>query len=79
MVKIYTTAGCPYGKQAIHWFVKRAIEPEVIHLTHETKRELLSTLDKTTVPQIFVNDVHIGGYSDLIKKEDEVLTLLQSS
>ena len=67
-IEIYTTMICPYCIRA-----KRLLESE--NLSYEeidvsVSREARAAMSKrangrTSVPQIFINDTHIGGSDDL--------------
>ena len=67
-VLIYTKTTCPYCVQAKDLLSKRGVVYEEVDLNRESDRrdEMISKSNgKTTVPQIFINNMHIGGYSDL--------------
>jgi ribonucleoside-diphosphate reductase alpha subunit len=70
---VYTKTNCPYCKLAKNFLLEMGATIEEITLDDDTKRkELYSTLsDKenkeiNSVPQIYVDDVYIGGYDLLI-------------
>ncbi|GAA0705768.1 glutaredoxin 3 [Dokdonella soli] len=68
-VEIYTTAICPYCVMAKNFLKHKGLDYEEIRIDHDSARreEMLSrSLGRRTVPQIFVNGVHIGGYDDLV-------------
>jgi len=68
-VEIYTTAICPYCVSAKNFLKHRGLDYEEIRVDLDpVKRdEMLSrSLGRRTVPQIFVNGVHVGGYDDLV-------------
>ncbi len=69
-VEIYTTKFCPYCVQAKEFFRQKGIAFQEIDLTGKWD-ELEALKERTqfrTVPQIFVNDVFVGGYTDLVDK-----------
>lgn len=72
-VKIYVTSNCPFCVRAKQFLQAKNIDFELIDLTHDP--EALKTLkEKThwkTVPQIFFGETFIGGYTDMIKLDDE--------
>jgi glutaredoxin 3 len=67
-VIIYVTPICPYCTRAKALFDKLGIPYTVIDISesNELRQEMISRSGgRTTVPQIFINDVHIGGSDDL--------------
>ena len=66
-VTIYTTTYCGYCSAAKRLFDSRSIPYTEIDLTgdDEGRTALRDRTGRTTVPQIFVGDVHVGGYDDL--------------
>ena len=66
-VKIYTTNYCPYCKKAKDLLNAKHVEYEEIDVTNnpDLRTELTQMTGRTTVPQIFINGKHIGGYTDL--------------
>ncbi|MCB0421064.1 MAG: glutaredoxin [Bdellovibrionales bacterium] len=70
MVTIYTKNVCPYCVRAKQYFETHSIAYTEINLGNDfDKIEALKL--KTgfmTLPQIFVNDQFIGGYTDMIAK-----------
>lgn len=68
-VVAYTVDYCPYCKKAKVLLNEKGIEFEDIDISDNeaAMRKQLGEMTggKTTVPQIFINDVHIGGYTDL--------------
>lgn len=68
-VEIYTTAICPYCVSAKNFLKHRGLDYEEIRVDLDPvkREEMLSrSLGRRTVPQIFVNGVHVGGYDDLV-------------
>ncbi len=67
-VEIYTKAFCPYCSRAMRLLAAKGAEVEEIDITMGGPRraEMLARADgRTTVPQIFVGDRHVGGSDDL--------------
>jgi glutaredoxin 3 len=67
-VIIYVTPICPYCVRAKALFDKLEVPYTVIDVSTDTKlREEMVTLagGRTSVPQIFIGDDHIGGFDDL--------------
>ena len=66
-VKLYSTDYCGYCRAAKSFFKDRKIPFEEIDLSgDDAGREALRTrTGRSTVPQIFVGETHVGGYDDL--------------
>lgn len=67
-VRVYTTPICPYCVAAKRFLrdVKR-VDFEEIDVAHqpELRTWLVQTTGQRTVPQIFIGDRPVGGYTDL--------------
>jgi len=70
-VVIYTTRICPYCVRAKQLFQRKGIAYEEIDVSndHSTRMQLVERTKQRTVPQIFINDQHIGGCDDLYALE----------
>ena len=69
IVKIYSTAICPYCERAKMLLEKRNIKYTEFKIDEDVKlfEEMLALSNgRRSVPQIFINDQHIGGYDDLV-------------
>lgn len=71
-IEIYTKQGCPFCDKAKSFFIKRCLDFKEISIDNDSlKIKYLEMCNRakggTTVPQIFINDYHIGGADDLIK------------
>lgn len=67
-VIMYTTGICPFCTRAKMLLDKKGATYEEINLTQhpEQREEMLQKANgQRTVPQIFINDQHIGGCDDL--------------
>ena len=68
-VLTYTVDYCPYCKKAKALLKEKGVDFEDIDITQneDEMREKIGKITggRTTVPQIFINNVHIGGYTDL--------------
>ena len=69
-VVIYSKDYCPYCVRAKDYFKQRNIPFEEIDVTKDASvlEELKQRTQHLTVPQIFIDDVFVGGYTDLIAK-----------
>ena len=67
-VRIYTAVPCGYCNAAKAFFADNGIPYEEIDLTgdRDARMALLERTGQRTVPQIFVGEPHVGGYTDLI-------------
>jgi glutaredoxin 3 len=69
-VEIYTAMACPSCYRAVSLLSAKNIDFEKIDVTLSTaKRQAMRirAYGRTSVPQIFINDDHIGGCDDLIR------------
>jgi glutaredoxin 3 len=80
-VIMYSTQVCPYCQLAEKLLATKGLTPEkiLVDLHPERRQEMMARTNRKTVPQIFINDHHIGGYDDLYALEqsgklDELLT-----
>ena len=67
--KIYSTAICPYCVRAKMLLDKRNIEYEEyrVDLDEKVFSEMLNLSNgRQSVPQIFIDDQHVGGFDDLV-------------
>ena len=67
--KIYSTAICPYCVRAKMLLDKRNINYIEYKVDEDNKlfEEMLNLSNgRRSVPQIFIDDKHIGGYDDLV-------------
>jgi glutaredoxin 3 len=66
-VKLYTRSWCGYCTAAERLLVAKGIPFERIDCSGDRamRRWLVEATGRTTVPQIFIDDVSIGGYDDL--------------
>lgn len=71
-VIIYSKKYCPYCVRAKEFFKQKGIAFKEVDLTDdfESLEQLKNKTNHLTVPQIFIDDVFIGGYTDLIRKFD---------
>lgn len=72
-VEIYTTPYCPYCIQAKRLLDSKAIHYQEIDLSQQPnkRQEMLERAEQRhTVPQIFINNIGIGGCDDLYALND---------
>lgn len=72
-IDIYTKTTCPYCVRAKALLqAKGAVFNEINITLHPEKRdEMLARSQRSTVPQIFINEKHIGGCDDLYALDAE--------
>lgn len=67
-ILMYSTAVCPYCIRAEQLLKQKGItEIEKIRVDLEPARrdEMMQKTQRRTVPQIFIDDLHVGGFDDL--------------
>ena len=72
-VEIYSKSNCSYCVMAMSFFDSRGISYEVYSADDQNvfKEMLERNPSARTVPQIFIDDQLIGGYTDLIEKYED--------
>jgi glutaredoxin 3 len=71
-VEIYTSAACGYCSAAKRFLGGRGLEPVEYRIDLDVRRfeEMLERSGRRrSVPQIFINDTHVGGYDDLVRMD----------
>jgi len=70
---IYTKDICPYCTKAKALLQRKKAQYQEIKITDEKiKEEMIKKANgRMTVPQIFINDFHVGGCDDLYALESE--------
>ncbi|HQV40524.1 MAG: glutaredoxin 3 [Moraxellaceae bacterium] len=64
---IYTTPICPYCVRAKQLLKQKGAEWTEVDVSRDAN-ERMALMERTkqrTVPQIFINDQHVGGFDDL--------------
>lgn len=80
-IKMYCTSSCPFCNNAEKLLLKKGAEIEKIDIDAEPERkqEMIDLSGgRDSVPQIFIDDKHIGGFDDLseLDMDDELDCLL---
>jgi len=73
-VVMYTTAVCPYcirAEQLLHNKGVSEIEKIRVDLQPELRVAMMEKTGLRTVPQIFINGEHVGGYEDIAELNHE--------
>lgn len=67
-VVMYTTASCPYCMNAERLLLNKGVK-EInkirVDLEPELRIRMMEQTGRRTVPQIYIDDRHIGGFDDL--------------
>ena len=84
VVKMYTTAVCPYCIQAKRLLQSRGVDQIVEVRVDANPEERMAMMERTgrrTVPQIFIGETHVGGCDDLMALDSKggLLPLLQAA
>lgn len=70
-VEIYTTPTCPYCHAAKSLLDQKGVAYDEIDVLDQDARMQMTTRaqGRRTVPQIFVGEIHVGGYDDMAAME----------
>jgi glutaredoxin 3 len=70
-VQMYATSWCPYCDRARQLLTQKQIPFEEIDVDSrpEARSEMRARSGRSSVPQIFIGDIHIGGCDDLYELE----------
>ena len=66
-IEIYTKDWCSYCKRAKALLQSKELAYQEIDVTHDVNREqeMVRRAQRLSVPQIFIDGVHVGGSDDL--------------
>lgn len=67
-VLMYTTAVCPYCIAAKQFLAQKKLAVNEIRVDIDPTRrdEMIEKTKRRTVPQIFINGQHVGGFDDMV-------------
>ncbi len=68
-IEIYTQPWCPFCERAVHILTTKGVEFSEIDAPRGSKARtdvIARSGGRQTVPQIFIDDSHIGGCDDLV-------------
>lgn len=82
-VKIYSSDYCPYCSRAKALLQQRGVtdfEEIVVDGKPDLRAQMTQITGRTSVPQIFVGDLHVGGCDDLhaLDRNGGLVPLLQA-
>ena len=68
---IYTSKICPYCIMAKRLLDQKAVKYTEINVDEKDylREEMMAKTKRRTVPQIFIGDLHVGGYDELYALE----------
>jgi GrxC family glutaredoxin len=71
-VLVYTTRKCPFCTRAIELLEAKGVGYTEVRIDTypERREEMESRANRTSVPQIFIGDTHVGGCDDMYELED---------
>ncbi len=83
-VRMYSTAVCPYCNMAERLLKSKgveAIEKIRVDLEPAQRALMMEMTGRRTVPQIYIGEVHVGGFDDLsaLDREGKLDPLLQGA
>ena len=66
-IQIYLTSWCPYCHAAKRLLSEKGQEWDEVDVEAEParRREMVERAGRSSVPQIWIGDRHVGGYEDL--------------
>ncbi len=67
-VIIYSTAICPYCVAAKNFLKSRGASYSEVRIDTDpaARAEMMEKTKRSSVPQIFINGTHVGGYDDMV-------------
>ena len=67
-VLMYTTRICPYCISAKQFLARKGVAVEEVRIDEDPARraEMMARARRTSVPQIFVGETHVGGFDDMV-------------
>ncbi len=71
-IEIYTQPWCPYCSRAVNLLAKKGAAFEEINAPNgstERAQAVQRSGGRTSVPQIFIGETHVGGCDDLLALE----------
>ncbi len=83
-IEIYSTAVCPYCVSAKNLLKSKGLEWSEVRIDMDPdQRDLMLARSggRRSVPQIFINDQHVGGFDDLVAadRNGKLAELLETS
>ncbi len=66
---MYATGMCPYCVQAERLLKAKGVQEITkirVDLEPQLRQKMMQITGRRTVPQIYIGEVHVGGYDDLV-------------
>lgn len=72
-IVIYSTSICPYCLMAKRLLEKKGVSYTEINIDSQAglREEMVQKTQRRTVPQIFIGNVHVGGFDELYALEQQ--------
>ena len=72
-ILIYTSNFCPYCIMAKRLLDKKGVSYTEINVEAQTglREEMMRKTNRRTVPQIYIGDLHVGGFDELYALEQQ--------
>lgn len=72
-VKMYSTRYCPFCIMAVRLLEAKGVDIDLQKVDSKPmlRQEMERLSQRTSVPQIFINGQHVGGYRELLDLEEE--------
>jgi glutaredoxin 3 len=72
-VVVYSTNVCPYCVRAKSLLQRKGVEYEELNIDQDMSlmEEMMERSQRRTVPQIFIDEFHVGGYDDMAELDAE--------
>ncbi len=73
VITLYSTLVCPYCVAAKNFLKSKGLEWNEIRIDLDPaeREKMVAKAKRTSVPQIFVGDTHVGGYDDMMAMHRE--------
>ena len=82
-VTLYVSEWCPYCQRARGLLAKKKVIFNEINVEDDAKfrEEMITRSNRSTVPQVFIGDKHVGGCDDLFEldRSGELDRLIQGA
>ncbi|HWR96017.1 MAG TPA: glutaredoxin 3 [Arenimonas sp.] len=67
-ILIYSSAVCPYCVAAKNFLKAKGLQYREVRIDLDVvaRKEMMEKAKRTSVPQIFVNGIHVGGFDDMV-------------
>ncbi|MDX2507101.1 MAG: glutaredoxin domain-containing protein [Gammaproteobacteria bacterium] len=79
-VRMYCSDDCPFCKNAEKLLLSKGIDIEKINILDEPEKfaQVVAEISSDSVPQIFIDGKHIGGFDDIseLDMDDELDPML---